>query len=186
MERKPKPIFDVALLIILTILIGYVFYYDVDNSMSFSANDILAILILVFSLRLFFFSSSWGQKVLCVLLLVSMINVLNFGTNYSLEDGRASWSLVNAFGLHFNPYCFFLLLLFSLINRKNLMALYLKMRYGTAKEQEVEMESKVKFYYDKFIKFSAEELEVVFKDFKEYPEEAQIAIDKIKKEKGIL
>ena len=57
---------------------------------------------------------------------------------------------------------------------------------GTQKEQEDKHNKMAFFYYEKFRICDAEELKGIYKNYKEYPEEAQVALKRLETESGSI
>ena len=65
-----------------------------------------------------------------------------------------------------------------------MIGLYQLLIRGSEKEQNEELSKKIEFYYNKFNGCSNSELVDIFKMYNEYPVEAQLALKRIKEEKG--
>lgn len=63
--------------------------------------------------------------------------------------------------------------------------LYHLVTRGSEKEQKEELSKEIEFYYNKFNDCSNIELVDIFKMYNDYPVGAQLALNRIRKEKGI-
>lgn len=121
-----------------------------------------------------------------VLLLFSLVNLISF-TSENISFGSISngfWVknlYLSSMGI--NPIILLLSIIYCAINWQLLSQLY--RRYFSPSDEEFtnEYNRKVIFYYDKFSKYNDDEFNVVFSDIKDYPVEAQEAINKIANEK---
>src|ERR1700761_7573440 len=166
---KRKNYLDIVLLIILSLLVIGVLYWDFSDSLSVSINDFLLLGVVVFAVRLTLYKSVKGQWLLLILILIALPGI--FTVNYNIS-GYSSHTIAYVGSLKFNPLSFLLLLVFLAINRRNII----KVLYGSEEDQDAKAGKAVKFYYDKFNSSTPEELNDIFKMYNEYPPEAQIAL----------
>jgi len=80
-----------------------------------------------------------------------------------------------------NPIFFLMLVIYSGLNYDIIRDFI----YGSEKENFEKSKADIQFYYDKFNRYQAEELEAIYKMFNEYPIDAQIALKKIHKERDL-
>jgi hypothetical protein len=118
------------------------------------------------------------------LLLLATFNILIFSASISTFGAvhylyKENDVIVFSFGL--NPLFLLILIVYCVINRNLLRRLY----YGSDKERIEKINAGVDFYYNKFNSYDSEELHSVFKSYKDYPNEAQLALKKIHQEKGL-
>jgi hypothetical protein len=76
-----------------------------------------------------------------------------------------------------------LLVVYAAINKDMVISICRNIFIGSEEELEKKRNKMVVFYYEKFQKCETEELNEIFNNFNSYPIEAQIALNKIKKEK---
>ncbi len=106
--------------------------------------------------------------------------IFTFGSvNYYKTD-----NFVIAF-LGINPFFVLIIFIYFLFNAKVLIAFFYTLKNGTDKEIALNFESKIKFYYEKFNLFESENLNDIYRIYKEYPKEAQIALKKIHEEREL-
>ena len=182
--RKKISFFDFFVLGLISVFTY--FYVDIhfasDFGYIFSFNDILLFSLILFSIRYIFYKSDKGQYILLFSLIVGLINVIKF--SYTVNDVTYSTSSSAQFGsFSFNPFAFFLLLFFALVNRKEIMKLIRTILNGSEEEQLVKHNKMIDFYYDKFNTCADSELVAILANYKKYPEEAQMALKKIETEK---
>jgi hypothetical protein len=157
--------------------------WDMFQGSIVTVNDFLALLLLLFSFQLVVYNSTFGQYLLLVLILICMTNA--FEIHYQIGDVTYSSKTVFSLGaISFNPGSFLLLILYCLINRRNLINILSKIRFGSEEERINKQTKMIDFYYSQFKESNAEELEKALGFFKDYPEEAQIALKKIHQERN--
>jgi hypothetical protein len=101
---------------------------------------------------------------------------------YTIGDSEYSSSTVFHMGsLSFDPLAFLLLLFYCLINRRNILKLF----FASEVEQTDKSNKQIDFYYSKFNSYTHDELNDIFKMFKDYPPEAQLALRRIHEEKNL-
>jgi hypothetical protein len=180
--RRSINYFDLSVLITISLVLASIFYLDVKGVSYYTINDLLAILVWLFCLEKTFWNVSFGQYLLLGLLILSLANVITY--EYTIDNTTySSRSSMNLGALSFNPFAFVLLIFYTLINKGNLKVLINKLIYGSEEEKKEKVTKMTNFYYDKFVSLEPDELNKVFKDFKDYPEEAQIALKKINGER---
>lgn len=163
---------------------GFVFYMAFSELFIVSFNYILLFALFIFSLRLIFFNSTKGEYILLSLIILVLPGSLFL--SYILNGTTYSSHTIGHFGsLRFDPYSFFLLILYCLVNRHNMMQLFGKLLLGSIEEQVEKQKKLVNFYYDKFTNCTDDELNTAFSLVKEYPEEAQIALKQIHQERNL-
>ena len=83
-------------------------------------------------------------------------------------------------GLGFNVLAFLILIVYIFINFDFIKSLL----SASIEEEERKKVNMINFYYEKFSATDNEEFKNILKIFSEYPEEAQIALTKIEKERS--
>jgi len=170
--KKSKSYLDIVLLIVLSLLVIAVIYWDFSDHLSVSINDFILIGLVIFTIRITFYKSAKGQWILVLLILATLPGVLTINYNF---NGYSSRTVAHVGGLNFNPLSFFLLLLFLGIDRRNVITLF----YGSQEERNVKSEKLKQFYYDKFKKCTDNEFDDALLMFDDYPEEARSALNKL-------
>src|SRR5882757_7620165 len=103
--------FDVALVVMILLLMGFVFYPAFSELFILSFNDILLVALFIFALRLTFFKSTKGEYLLLGLIVLALPGflILNYTLNGSTYSSRSTAHLGN---LTFDPYSFLLLIFY--------------------------------------------------------------------------
>jgi hypothetical protein len=122
----------------------------------------------VFILRLF--TNKIGRYGLGIILIAGTLNCINFSVIRSMIP----------FGI--DPLIFLITTAYFIINKNSFSKILFTIIYGNQKERGNSYQKKVDFYFEKFSKYDGTEFEKIFKDFKEYPSEAQVALNKIKQD----
>ncbi|MBW4890412.1 hypothetical protein KXQ82_11815 [Mucilaginibacter sp. HMF5004] len=168
---------DSTLLVLLSLLMVVMFYYDISDLAFLTVNDLLIVLLFIFSVRLVFFRSTFGQYLLFFLIVFAIAGVVTF--TYTIGNATySSHSSFHAGSISFDPLSFLLLLLFMVINRRSIFDLI----YGSDGERKDKKEKLEKFYYDRFKKLTPNEFNDTVLMFEDYPDEAKAAINKLKGE----
>jgi hypothetical protein len=171
--------------ILLFILVGRVLFIDITENFAISIDDILAVILLVFSMRLLVTQSTKGQYIVLGVLMISLINILQFNIIIGGES-HTTHTTLNIGALSFNAFTFLLLIFYCIINWKGVKVAIKVLFHGSESEQKEKREKLLVFYYDKFKNCTEDELSRAFGMFKEYPLEAQEALNKIKSERILL
>lgn len=173
--------YDYIFLTIIGLLIANTIFRYIQNNFALSINNYLGFVSWFGVILIRGFSSKVKIYGVWVLLILSSVNILNF----TIETTKATFGIGDE-GFHsfaINPVCFFLLISYCVLKRKSLLKVTSKILLDTEQEREEKQKRKVDFYYRKFNACEAEELNGIYKSLKEYPEEAQIALNMIKRQK---
>ena len=84
-----------------------------------------------------------------------------------------------------NPLFLLIAFLYFLFNSKLLIAHYHNLKYGSKKDIELNLKNRIEFYYNKFNSYESENLKKVYNIYKDYPDEAQIALKRIHEERKL-
>jgi len=168
--------------LLLFILVGRLLVIDIIENSAISIDDILAVMLLVFSMQLLITQSAKGQYIVLGVLIISLINILQFNIIIG-EESHTTHTTLNIGALSFNAFTFLLLIFYCVINWKGVKVGIKVLFHGSESEQKEKREKLFIFYYDKFKNYTEDELSRAFGMFKEYPLEAQEALNKIKKER---
>ncbi|MCR8560964.1 hypothetical protein KXD93_25120 [Mucilaginibacter sp. BJC16-A38] len=174
--------FTFSLVLVLFIITVRIIYLDFSENNSIALDDILAVLLLIFGIRLIVTGYRTGEYIILALILLSVLDLIKWHINLN-ESYYISRSYFKISGLRFNVFAFLLLVFYCLINRAGLKYAVNYLLHGSAEEQRSDRDKKINFYYDKFNNCTQKELEDAFGMLKDYPVEAQIALYKIKEEK---
>ena len=175
--------FDLSLFVALLLTVAWVFYLDVKGEFYYTANDIIDVLLLLFSFLIVLGKSTKARYLVMVLLLLSLFNTITF--SYSIDGTEyTSKSSFNIGNFGFNSFAFLLTVFYILIDWKYHIHSLKVLFHGSKEEQEHKGEKMINFYYEKFKNCSPEELTKIMNDFKLYPTEAQIALERINEEKN--
>jgi hypothetical protein len=172
--------------ILLFILVGRVLFIDLTENFTVSIDDILALILLIFSMRLLVTQSAKGQYIVLGVLIISLINILQFNIVIGEERHTTTHTALSIGALSFNAFTFLLLIFYCVINWKGVKTAIKVLLRGSESEQKEKREKLLVFYYDKFKNCTEDELLVAFGMFKNYPLEAQEALNKIKSERILL
>ena len=180
MKKKSGNIIDLCFSALLGILVGICLYRHFVYNLIFNVRNYLAFLSLVL-LTVFLISKPNSKKnFLFWLLVLSTFQLTDFSIGTSIfsmgiKDG-------NSLSIWFDPIVFILLVSYSLICRDMVVGMIRNFFSGSEQDQEEEKQKLIKFYYDKFIGLDTNQLAEIYKNYNEYPVEAQISLAKIKKE----
>jgi hypothetical protein len=182
MKVKSDFIFIGALgiLIINTITQSILFNYllSINNYLGFAA------WLLILLLRIF--KSRIGRYGLGVLLILGLFNIINFTLArvfLTVGFGGVSKAPIETVGL--NPIVLLVLIIYYFVNKKSINRILAHLFYGSQEEREREHQKKVDFYLKKFEDCDSNELDQMFNNLKDYPAEAQIALNQIRGQKTI-
>jgi hypothetical protein len=174
---------DIGILIISLFLLGLFVNWQIANN-DFIINGTIALFLFSVSLIFKIFNFRKGQYPLFILLVILVFNIkLSF--QISNGDGSTTYYSESFPSLGFNPIVLLVLMVYIIVNLEVIAGLFKWLFHGSVKEQEQKKGINVNFYYDKFSRCSADELKGVLKMYNEYPEEAQIALEKIQQERNI-
>jgi hypothetical protein len=121
------------------------------------------------------------------LLILSTLNIISFTAEYWTFGSN---NLIEYNGIYFsflslNPLSFLLFIIYAIFNGYTIKDLFNRLLKKSEVEVEEEYEKLLKFYYEKFVSCSVEELEGINRNFKDYPMEAQKAIEMVMEERKI-
>ena len=125
-----------------------------------------------------------GQYVILCVLSILLFSPLSCSYT-TIEDNISTIHSEAKFNSFISPITFLVLLLFLAFNYKAMIDLYHLVTRGSEKEQKEELSKEIEFYYNKFNDCSNIELVDIFKMYNDYPVGAQLALNRIRKEKGI-
>ena len=177
--KKRHDYLTLSLVFVLFIIIVREFYLDFVDRNSVSLDDILAFLLLIFGVRLIFTRLKTGQYIVLFLILLSLGGLI---TGFIILDdshyssGRSSVQIGTL--LSFNPFAFLLLIFYCLINREGLKNTF----RGSENERGEAVQKKIHFYYNMFNSVTKNEFDEAFRKLDEYPEEAKVALNRIRNE----
>ena len=140
--------FDLSLFVALLLTVAWVFYLDVKGEFYYTANDIIDVLLLLFSFLIVLGKSTKARYLVMVLLLLSLFNTITF--SYSIDGTEyTSKSSFNIGNFDFNSFAFLLTVFYILIDWKYLIHSLKVLFHGSKEEQEYNEEKMMNFYYDK-------------------------------------
>src|SRR4051812_27991388 len=99
--KKGNSYASIVATIVLLILVARVLFIDITENFAISIDDILALILLVFSSRLVLTQKANGQYILFAVLLISLINVLQFNIIIG-DESHTTHSTLNIGALTFN------------------------------------------------------------------------------------
>jgi hypothetical protein len=178
-----KTIVDIIILAIIGVFISIGIFDNFSNNYILSVNFYLGcitwIIIILFKIyrRRQEYFVFWFLLLLTLNILVCSASIVSFGSvNYLYNDGKL---VIGSIGL--NPIFSLILIVYSILNYDLIKSLF----KNSEKEELEKLELSVRFYYDKFNAYPSEELVDIFKMYKEYSNEAQIALKQIHKERNL-
>ena len=121
---------------------------------------------------------------LAFLLILGTLNVSNFGLgmmSMSFSIGHISNAPAEPIGL--NPIILLMLIGYYFVNMRSINRLLSNAIKGSEEERKVDHQKIVDFYLRKFNECDDSEFEKVYRNFNEYPPEAQTALKQIRQEK---
>jgi hypothetical protein len=147
-------------------------------------NESVAMIFLCLSFPAKIYKLTLVQYILFFALIILMFNAIRF--SYTVVVGNVSTTYHSSqFNGIINPIVFIILITYFVVNIDALIQLYQLIAKGSKKEQQNSENKKIDFYYKQFNSCSDEELTRIFKIYNDYPNEARIALTRIKSEKGI-
>ena len=147
-------------------------------------NESVAMLLFCLSFPLKICNVKLGQYLILIVLLILLFSPLSY--SFTISDGDTSVTHSGAkYTSLISPITFFILILFLAFNYSAMKNLYQILTKGTDEEQKKVLSTEIEFYYNKFNGCSNRELVDIFKMYNDYPVGAQLALKRIKKEKGI-
>jgi len=180
---RPNKIVDISFLIFLGTCCLITIYQGVSNVFLLTINNYLAVIVYVVVVGLKVYSPSKGRYNVLILLVLSLFNLINFSavvinsTIYHLDSG---WS-VN--GVGFNIIVFVFIIIYFFLNKDFVTYTLRSLLVESDKEIVAKKEKMVKFYYNKFKKETNGEFDRIYFNIKSYPDEAQIALEKLKEDR---
>jgi len=185
MNKKAK-YSDIIYLLFFAWLIGVTIVNYLTYNYTISINAYAGFLGWIIVIILKFRDNNKSRYGVITLLILAVFNIISF-TSESISFGLANTFWVG--NLYFdypgiNPVILLLVIIYLLINWKFIKPLY--QRFFTPSDEEFmkEYNKKVYFYYNKFSVYDDAQFNTVVSDIKDYPVEAQEAINKIAAQKA--
>jgi len=147
-------------------------------------NENIAMLLFCLSIPLKLYRIRVGQYLIFVALLILLFSPLSYyftitdGDTSVTHNGAKSTSLIS-------PITFLILILFLAFNYSAMIDLYQLLTKGSDKEQKEALAKEIEFYYNKFNACSDSEMVDIVKMYNDYPAGAKLALNRIRKDKGI-
>lgn len=182
MQRKYLVI-NWLLVIIFITLLGFAIKFQLTD-FSLLINEDTATFLFCISFPLKIYNIKVGQYVILVALLILLFSPLSCSYT-TIEDNISTVHSEAKFTSLISPLTFLVLVLFLAFNYSAMIDLYHLVTRGSEKEQKDELCNEIDFYYRKFNGCSETELIDIFKMYNDYPVGAQLALNRIRKEKGI-
>jgi len=180
---KARKYSDLVVLILIGYFISVGIFAHFNNGNILSLNFYLGFICWLVTIYFKYIRKEKRSFVPCLIvlgtlnILIYSASVFSFGSvHYLYNDNEI---IITSLGV--SPLFLLILIIYCLVNFDLVRRLY----YGSDKENADKLKVAVSFYYDKFNGYSAEELKEVFKMYKDYPEEAKIALMKIHQEKAL-
>jgi len=165
------------------LVLGWFISWQITDE-TFMINESFAMILLCISCPAKIYELKKVQYTLLVFLLMLLFSPLSF--SHTIDDGNKSITYHSGrFNGVISPVVFLILVIYVMVNVGALIDLYQLVTKGSKKEQEDARNKNVTFYYEKFGGCSNIELADALKRYSDYPIEAQIALKRIKAEKGI-
>ena len=183
---KPNRFVNIIIWLIFFLLAIQLFFWPITGVFLLTMNANIALVLGFVSLLLKFHKSKKGQYVIFISLVLLTFNIITFIPEIIQGDVSGTDILVKFGLLGIDPISFLLLIAYCIINIRTIAALLRTLFYVSEKEQEENENKNITFYYDKFNTCSSDELNNVLKMYKEYPEEAQIAIKRVQEERNVI
>jgi len=165
---KPKAYTDLVFITIIGLFIVISIYLHFFNSYILPINYYPGVVCWLIVVGLKIFITKKEYFLVLILLLLFSFNIINF----------------TVVRFNVNILGFILLIIYMIINRKMVSLICRNIFIGSDEEQEEKRNKRISFYYEKFKRCEAGELNVILNNFGDYPAEAQIALNKIKDELG--
>ncbi len=121
-----------------------------------------------------------GRYGTALLLVLGTLSLLNF------TIGTITMAFfIGPLGIGFNPVILIIMIAYYFVNKKPINQVLSKLTKGSAEERQTERQKLVDFYLHKFKTYDSSEFGIILKNFNEYPDEAQEAIKRICRLRGI-
>ncbi len=185
MNKKAK-YSDIIYLLFFAWLIGVTIVNYLTYNYTISINAYAGFLGWIIVIILKFRDNIKAQYGVLTLLILSVFNIICFSSE-SMSFGSANTFWIGS--LYFNypgidPFILLIALIYLSINWKFIKPLYQRIFTPSDEEFINEYTRKVDFYYNKFSSYNNVEFSTVLSDIKDYPVEAQEAINKIAAQKA--
>ncbi|MEN0054297.1 MAG: hypothetical protein AAGC65_11535 [Mucilaginibacter sp.] len=177
---KPKKSVDTAFLIFLGLLLSTTVFRHFDGNYVLSINNYLAFIFWMVVIVFKIVKPEKSYYLVPILLVLSVFNIINF----TIEVFRFGISIGKSEqfeGFYINFLAVIELIIYSFINKRFIINIF----KSSDKEKEDDYNKMMGFYYKKFKAINTEEFNSIFTDIKNYPLEAQAALNKIKNEREI-
>ncbi len=177
----PNRLLDRLLLIVLGFLSLFTLYQVLFQEYFLTLNNYAAFLFLIVAIILKIKKEDRFKSAVLLLLLSASFNFINFSTvTYSATVGYKAKEI--DYSLPSINILFFLLLIFyCCINISYVRSIFT----GTDDEKELKRQKMIEFYYTKFSGIDLDGFNSALNNFDQYPEEARIALEKLKNERII-
>jgi len=177
---------DIIYLLFFAWLIGVATVNYVTYNYTISINAYAGFLGWIIVVILKFKNNNKAQYGVLTLLILAVFNIICFSSE-SMSFGSANTFWIGS--LYFNypgidPFILLIALIYLSINWKFIKPLYQRIFTPSDEEFMKEYNKKVYFYYNKFSVYDDAQFNTVVSDIKDYPVEAQEAINKIAAEKA--
>lgn len=173
MNKKAKYI-DSSFLLIFFLLAILTMYRHLSAGFILSINNYLGFLLLIMFIGIWFLKKELNKYLVFILLYT--FNIINFTVERFNISVGADVRELQFTPISINPIAVILLIIYLCLNGSTIKQLYT----DNDKESADKLNKKVDFYYNKFSNCSEGELTVIFSNYDKYPEEARIALDKLK------
>lgn len=175
---------DYIFLGLLGVLLCNTIYQHVINDIVLNLNNYLALAAWVLCFVLVLTKIGLAKYAIATLLLLGLFEVFNFmpgSTKLAIDIGDISNPDMN--GIGFSPVVFLFCVAYYIAN-KTIVHQFFSKRLHDSDDQRFEKQNKmIAFYYNKFSCCSTDEFAVILTNYNDYPEEAKIAIDRVKESK---
>ncbi len=183
MTVKSKIFIDYIFLVILAIFIGIAVYsHFVDHFFLYFSNYLA---FFAWSLITFYkiLRPKGGSYFIFWLLLLGVFEITNFNIGTSAINYKQGSG--NVISIHFDVLLFPVFFIYGILRRDVVLNIIVVIFHGTELEKSEKGDKMAAFYYEKFSSMTQTEFDAAFKIFESYPREAQIALNKIKSERGL-
>jgi hypothetical protein len=180
---KPNKIVDIVFLSILGIGVAVSIYTHLFSDFVLTLNNYAAFIFYITVIICKIIIPEKVRYAVLILLGLSVFDIINFTVeviNAKIFEIGSNWA-INSLG--FNVFIFLLFVVYCLFNKSLIFGVLKTVLSGSDKEIEEEKKKMINFYYDKFKNVDKSEFDNLYGNFKNYPEEAQIALDRLLKDK---
>ncbi|OOQ61327.1 hypothetical protein [Mucilaginibacter pedocola] len=177
MDKKEKYV-DIGILVLLGLFIAIALNNFFRADLIISVNTYAGIGFWTAVLFLNIIGNKKSKYLLFIALFLYMLNIIDFSATRLSVSLNYNTGKVIYHPISFNPVGAILFIVYWIYNKNVIRKIYTP----TVEEDEAKLSKNLEFYKNKFSQCSKEELTELYKNYRSYPVEAQVVLDKLIKE----